>query len=292
MIHDEILHKWINKTISAEELKKFIQRPEYEELVQLYDHTDNLQTPTFDANEMLADILAVEKKEVVAEKPQAKVVAFPNWAKLAVAAALIGLVALFFLPFNNSNVEIATVTDETQEINLPDASNITLYGDSRVVYNEKNWKEKREVKLTGKAAFDVEKGVPFTVITDLGNVDVLGTTFTVDTRNQIFKVECSEGRVAVSNGKFKEEIIADDSVKMTAIEMLAKKKNLTKFKNVELSDILKEIESKFDVTFDVKNADLTKRLTGNFHYENLEKALKTSIGSIDYEVKGKTVILK
>lgn len=294
MIHDEILHKWINKTISTEELEQFRQRPEYEELVQLYDRTDDLQPPTFDTNEMLANILAAEKKEVVAEKPQTKVVAFPNWAKLAIAAALIGLVALFFFPFNNE-VEIITAKEKTQEITLPDGSEITLFGNSFISYQGKNWQEKREVELVGEAKFDVEEGVPFSVITTMGNVNVLGTIFTVDTRNQELSVECNEGRVAVSSPdeKFLEMIAPNESVRMTAIEMMVKKRNLTTFKNVDLHHIIKEISSKFDdVKFDVKQADLTVRLNGNFQHENLEKALKTAIGSINYTVKGKTVILK
>lgn len=296
MIHDETLHKWINKTISAEELEEFKQRPEYEELLQLYDRTEDIEPPTFDANEMLANILATDKKEVVKEKPPAKVVAFPNWAKLAVAAALIGLIALFFLPFNNnSGVEIATKADERQKIDLPDGSNITLFGDSRIVYNEQNWQKKREVHLTGKATFEVEKNAPlFGVVTAVGSVMVLGTTFTVDAHNEVLKVACSEGRVAVtsSKGTFLEMITANESVQMTAIEMMAKKENLTKFGNTELSRIVEEIEREYDVTFDMKNVDMTERLTGGFQYKDLENALKTAFVGLEYETQGKKVILQ
>jgi len=296
MIHDEILHKWINKTISAEELEKFKQRPEYEELVQLYGRTDDLQAPTFDANEMLADILATEKKEVVSEKPQAKVVAFPNWAKLAIAAALIGLVTLFFFPFDN-DVEITTAKDKTQEIILPDGSEITLFGNSHITYYEKKWQEKREVVLAGEAIFEVEKGVPFTVFTHWGTIEVLGTVFKVGSRSQNFAVLCKEGEVAISltDKDIYEKISGGESVNLTPTETLINKKNLTKFKNVNLNSILREIETQFEVKIEKENVNLEQRLTGSFQHQDLEKALKTTIGTmsdVNYKIQGKKVIIK
>jgi len=50
-------------------------------------------------------------------------------------------------------------------------------------------------KLFGKAYFDVDKGKTFTVKTDLGTVQVLGTRFDVESRDSIFKVVCYEGSV-------------------------------------------------------------------------------------------------
>jgi len=43
MINDELLHKWINGTLAGKELSEFKQRPEYEELLLLYNKTDFLE---------------------------------------------------------------------------------------------------------------------------------------------------------------------------------------------------------------------------------------------------------
>jgi len=269
----------------------------YKELLQLYDRTEDIQPPTFDANEMLANILATDKKEVVVEKPQAKVVGFPNWAKLAVAAALVGLVALFFFPFNDRE-GIATGAHEEHKIILADGSTIVLNNNSHLVYDEKNWQEKREVKLTGIADFEVKKGLPFTVMTDMGTVEVLGTVFTVVAKKDNFGVICREGRVAVSStdGSVYEELSAEETINIRSTFLLITKKDLTKFKNVDLGYILGRIESKFGVTLEIENEDLTqRRLTGSFQYEDLEKALKTTIGTmsdVSYEIQGEKVIVK
>lgn len=59
--------------------------------------------------------------------------------------------------------------------------------------------ETREVTLEGRAFFAVAKrdGVPFTVRTQLGDAEVLGTRFDIDAQQDQLKVQVLDGRVAV-----------------------------------------------------------------------------------------------
>jgi len=120
MIQDELLHKWINNTLSVEELAEFKERPEYEELVEVYQNTDGLAAPAFDANTMLKEILATPKKDSATEtetesvtkvevEEEAKVVGLSNWLKLAVAASVLVMLGFWGIisgVFSSSNANM------------------------------------------------------------------------------------------------------------------------------------------------------------------------------------------
>jgi len=57
----------------------------------------------------------------------------------------------------------------------------------------------RIIHLEGEATFKVLKGNSFTVLTPFGKVEVLGTVFTVKAANGLLNVQCSEGKVRVSD---------------------------------------------------------------------------------------------
>ena len=52
MTNDKLFHKWVNNTISEDELKIFKLRPEYDGLVDLYRQTENLSGPDIDTEKM------------------------------------------------------------------------------------------------------------------------------------------------------------------------------------------------------------------------------------------------
>ncbi len=75
-------------------------------------------------------------------------------------------------------------------VNLPDASKITLQKNTRVGYKKYSWPFNREVTLEGEAFFEVAKGETFTVTTSNGSVKVLGTSFNVNTKNDLLLISC------------------------------------------------------------------------------------------------------
>ncbi len=114
-----------------------------------------------------------------------------------VAAASIALVAFFLFP--SSSDEFAFNNDSNQLVveTLPDGSSITVSPQSEVTYSSSS--DGREVKLKGEAFFEVVKGNRFTVITDNGEVEVVGTSFSVNSRVDQLDVKCFTGKVKVEN---------------------------------------------------------------------------------------------
>jgi len=304
MIHDELLHKWINNTISVEELAKFKERPEYEELVEVYQKTDNLAGPDFDANAMLKEILATPKKHQISEseielktkedgKQEAKVVRFPNWLKLAAAASVLLMLGFWgvlgVLSSKTKTVNYANTSQGTKNVQLPDGSTFDLAANSNLEYPEKNWLNERTVHLDGEATFRVVKGNSFTVLTPFGKVEVLGTVFTVKATNNTLGVSCYEGKVKVSN--LKDELptilMANESASLVnEQQLIARKQKSTVYEDLSLKDLLEELSKQFDeFEYDDEKVNLEELRTCKFPSEDLEKALDICLRDQGIECK-------
>lgn len=79
---------------------------------------------------------------------------------------------------------VSTKSDKEFWLTLPDGSLIHLNYNTRVIYPEQFMGESRDVILDGEAYFMVAKDSrhPFIVHTECGNIQVLGTEFNVNTR--------------------------------------------------------------------------------------------------------------
>jgi ferric-dicitrate binding protein FerR (iron transport regulator) len=111
-------------------------------------------------------------------------------------AVLLGAIAFFVFTLGVQSHQ--GIAGSKQEITLPDGSMIWLNGESHATYNKWLWKLSREVELEGEAFFDVKKGSSFMVEGHLGSVEVLGTSFLVNTSPDDFVVACKTGRVKVA----------------------------------------------------------------------------------------------
>lgn len=305
MKNDELLHKWINGELSEEELSVFKLRPEYPSLVELYQQTDNLQAPVFDQAAMLSEILKQEK--IVATTPKAKIKRLaPSWVKYAAAAVVILLAGWFLWPNNTSIVQHQLANGTHQEGTLPDQSTYVLNAESTLSYDQDQWNTERLLNLEGEAFFDVKKGKSFRVMTPSGAVQVLGTKFNVWSREKTLEVSCQSGKVAIFNarGKRIDELSASDAIRITHDGKIEKWKipttnkaswvdGISKFRNVYLHVVLKELQRQFDVRIDDRQVQTEVILTCNFQHEDLELALKTTLQAtgIQYEIKGDRVIL-
>ncbi|GAA5222328.1 FecR family protein [Membranihabitans marinus] len=96
---------------------------------------------------------------------------------------------------------------ETQEISLPDGSQLTLNANSTAKWM-KDWEKKnrREIKLEGEAYFDIVhlndetagQAIPFDVVAEHIRVNVLGTAFNVLSRRGDAKVFLERGKVKLN----------------------------------------------------------------------------------------------
>ncbi|MHA7057296.1 FecR family protein [Aquimarina sp. M1] len=106
-----------------------------------------------------------------------------------------GLMISFLLLFIGcTDTTTVTTGKKYRSINLPDGSLALLNHNSSIKYNEDF--NLRNVKLEGEAFFDVVAHEhPFVVITDHGEVKVLGTEFNVKATTNQLEVDVKEGLV-------------------------------------------------------------------------------------------------
>ena len=120
------------------------------------------------------------------------------------AAVWIGLLLLGsgYLIFNSYHIELVkvqTAFGELKTISLPDGSTVTLNANSSLEYAETwNNKEDRQVWLDGEAYFSVVHTAHdqrFQVVTPGMEIEVLGTEFNVNNRQQNTEVVLVSGKV-------------------------------------------------------------------------------------------------
>lgn len=141
------------------------------------------------------------------EAPRAKAIAFSYTRVYYMAAAAIVVMLGISAVLQFYTKTWHTLGGQQMVVLLPDGSKITMHAGSEVVYKPWQWYFSRDVKLTGEAYFEVQKGSVFSVITPNGNTRVLGTRFSVYSRKTEYSVVCYHGSVAVSSKQTSDELI-------------------------------------------------------------------------------------
>ncbi|HAA14500.1 MAG TPA: iron dicitrate transport regulator FecR [Cytophagales bacterium] len=117
----------------------------------------------------------------------------PRW----LAAACVGLLVL--ASFAALYTKTVSVLPGQQAVAvLPDGSKVTLNADSQIQYRPYWWWRKRTVELSGEAFFEAESGSTFSIHSVQGSTAVLGTSFNIYARQDIYEVYCASGVVSVS----------------------------------------------------------------------------------------------
>lgn len=230
------------------------------------------------------------------ETPTGLLKILKKWAPLAAAAIIALLVYVNVSTSTNYDTNLKTDYAENRQELLPDGSIIDVNAESEVAYSKANWESDRQIKLDGEAYFSVKKGSKFTVLTDNGNVEVLGTSFNVYSRENIFSVECETGKVSVSaNGK---EVILmpNEGVRLNLDQNeLAKTEATTKrsawrrgsynYKDIELREVFDDIERRFDVKIDLNKIPNDQTYNGQFSSTNIDSVLHQVCWPLDLVVK-------
>jgi transmembrane sensor len=205
-----------------------------------------------------------------------------NWFRasaVSVAATAAIVIAFWFF---TASVNISSTEGQTLTNRLPDASRVILHDGSSLKYRKHLWN--RKVTLSGEAYFEVEKGEGFTVRTQQGKVEVLGTRFLVSGRSNQFNVKCFQGKVKTSFQK--KSLILESGTQFTGEQKVFKKEELKsekeypsfarfqkKFSNAPLPDVKNEIESFFGVEIKL-SVPAGKKFSGTVHSGNLENVLQ------------------
>lgn len=217
-------------------------------------------------------------------KPEARVIKhrIPSYVTLVAACVvlLIGLGLIFRLA---SETSIKAVKGTHSEYFLSDGSAIKINADSKVSFNRRRYEACRKVYLKGEAFFDVTKGISFEVNTPNGNVEVLGTSFNIYSRDNDFRVTCLTGEVRVTSGNSTVNIGPGEKAEIRngILEKFREEQvnyitgwidGEFYFENTPLSIVFSEIERQFNVKFAGKER-VNEFFTGSFVNNDLKTAL-------------------
>ena len=279
---DDFLAKWASDELSAADKETFEKSEDYKYYKVILEGTDVLEVPPYDKEKVFEGITntKAEKTKVVP--------LFPKWT-LSVAASLVVLLGLWFA-FNTGNTKHKTDFGEQLTLKLPDNSEVILNARSSISYNKKDWKNKRTLSLVGHAYFKVEKGSSFTVETNTGQVQVLGTKFSVHDDDSIFEVICFEGMVSVKSDEVVKTITNGEAIRVieenwegwnTKDEFPGWLQSRSTFKNAPLQRVITAIEKQYNVSIDATAIAEDQRFTGSFTHDDLEVALRTICESME-----------
>ncbi len=217
-----------------------------------------------------------------------------RWQLSAAATVLLLVGALTYRPLYQmlTTVRYATDYGETQPITLPDGSTVMLNANSRLHY-PKHWPEERprEVWLQGEAYFSVEKtGTPgnqrFVVHTDGLAIEVVGTTFNVNQREQATQVVLTSGKVKLFRaGASRADAVMQPgdlvvyspqtqhlTQQATETQLhTAWKENLLVFKDQSLQDIGRTLKDRYGITLHFGSPEIAQqRFTATLPADRIE----------------------
>ena len=231
---------------------------------------------------------AVDEKQPIL-KARPKLVQLRPALAMSFAVLLLILLPILYVQFNVVN--IATDRGEILSHILPDGSLVQLSTESELRYKKSSWKSARNVKITGEAYFDVEKGqIPFTVNSDNLTVTVLGTQFNVKHRDNMIEVAVNKGKVQVSDVTHEKHVmlIAGQMSRFADGEQPEQPQNLPfanypgwtqnklMFYQDNLANVCREIERRFNVQVQLSNQKLVDiTVTGVLEADNIESVLAT-----------------
>lgn len=208
-----------------------------------------------------------------------------KWVITGAAAAI----ALFFLVnnvfLNQYDTKVISGIAQTEIVNLPDGSFVSVNANSTLQYNKKDWTKDRFIELDGEAFFEVEKGSSFTVKTKNGTVEVLGTSFNVYSRAENFNVQCETGKVKVdAKGNIsiltpgKKVFITNNKHQLQEFDVTLDKRSnwrngIYYYNEVALEEVVDELERQLSVEIMLNNDLKNVKYTGSFDKNNGDKAL-------------------
>jgi len=298
MKNENNILKWLNNELSKAEVEDLKHSEDFGTLDKIAFYASQMEAPQIDKQKALDAFKARNHS-----KKETKVIPLNFKTFIRIAAVFVMLLTSAYFLFFNNEKSFETQIAQTQTIFLPDASEVILNAESSLQYNKKTWKNKRDLALHGEAFFIVSKGQKFTVHTEIGTVEVLGTQFNVKERANYFEVQCYEGLVAVTYNnktlklsKGKSFRVMNGTIQVVDdfnTENPSWLQEESSFNKVPLSQVISELERQYDLNIILNGVDDTQIFNGTFTHNDKNIALKavTIPLKLSYTIEGKNVTL-
>jgi transmembrane sensor len=242
-----------------------------------------------------------EQEQVQIQQPKPALGKYIAWAAAFAAVALAAV--YLFRSSPQQNVEYQTAYGEVKEFILADGSHVTLNANSKLSCIG-DWGEAREVLLEGEAFFDVvhsqdDKEFVVKTVEDIA-VQVLGTEFNINTRNNSFSVYLQSGKIELNAasqtmtlkpGDFAEFDRVHQKINITeagnSIENeLAWKNNFFIYNDTPLSEIVEDIEDNFGMEVLVADSSLNdKRVTVKVSRKEVNVLLQVLAQTLEIQIE-------
>lgn len=198
-------------------------------------------------------------------------------------------------------------------LNLPDGTQIWVNASSRLRYPLNFSEAKREVELSGEAYFEVAKlsrggkRVPFFVYTGDQRLEVLGTSFNINSYGKTIETTLVEGKVKLSFPKQADQILAPNQQavyaggsKTTSVRqvdpfyVISWKNGSFAFEDTPIVEVMENLARWYDldVSYDADVRDL--KFTGTISkYEQIHKILQVIelTEAVTFKIEGRRVMV-
>ena len=272
------LADWLEGKLTNEELRKLVSEEDFLAYRKLRDGVEvyrDLEQPLDASFQQVLNKINLRKRRKVRKLSVL-------WA--ASAAATVVLFFSLYSVINGGSRAIQTAISEQTTIELPDGSEIVLNAHSDIRYQEKNWETNRTIYLNGEAFFKVKKGSDFTVTTENGTVQVLGTQFNINSNLDYFEITCFEGKVKVSPQTGSDHILTAGTAFRRINAHPEEEWEFTNnspgwidgessFRSVPLRYVISVFEKQYDLKFNSEKIDDTLLFTGSFGHDDVNIAL-------------------
>lgn len=302
---EEVLAKYFSGEATKDEIALVESwRSESETNAEVFFEAKNVWITTQTKIHPSADVL-----DQILHEPHVKHIPFilRNWVKYASAAVLVLAISLLFI-LNQKSGEGNFMSKE-----LSDGSVIALHGSSNleVINIDEN---AREVRVSGKAYFDIERDEsrPFIIHTENAKVQVLGTSFLVKSDDHSTEVCVESGLVEFTKALTRNDAV---SVKLSKGEMglvsinnkgiikrninnpnyLAWKTKVITFEESTMAEVEAVLEDVYGIDVKFENPAFKNcRLTAKFNKKKAKDAIEIIARTfgVEYEFSKEKAILK
>ncbi len=297
------LQDWVNE---SEEHKMA-----YEEMIRLWHESGSvMELPAFDTDSAWEKLDSTLASGAVAPRG-VKIV----YRRLALAACLVGVLALASLIFyqlrGKTVVKIAEAGKGSQQLTLPDGSTVILREGASIRYPDSFTGSERAVAVSGEAYFDVqpETSHPFRIRTSRATIEVLGTSFIVNSNDRQDRLVVVSGRVLFTgkNKRSEQHIITAQQdatldkegfniVTVKDSNYLSWQTGILQFDNTPFAEVMTALSDYYNVQVKAE-ATLTTRpelstITARFERQPLEQVLEEIklLINVDYRKQNDTII--
>jgi len=214
--------------------------------------------------------------------------------RLAAAACIIGILFIagwLILGKNKPELLVAKAEQTNTPVTLPDGSRILLRKGATLSYPKTFSGAKREVSLTGEAFFEVQHDAahPFRIQTVRATLEVLGTSFTINTGDKQDELVVNTGKVLFTNKAGDKHIITpqqyskldDKGFEIKPLNdpnFLSWKTGQLKFDNTPIDQVTSALSNHYNLNI-VADSALLKQpkiqtITASFNQQSIEAVLE------------------